>query len=317
MKKAKWVAKDCEWVVRKNQTKIIGRCPFVSPTDHERFALRILLHHVAGATSFDYLKTYDGICHPTFQAACVARGLLNDQVEYLECLREASQSRGSKQLRALLVIILAYNCPGNVRDIWNELEDDLIDDFLLVMPRDQAISMALKDIDEQLQKVGSNISNFNLPSYEVTERTGSKLLMEHMSFCADSVLQPDVSHLMTAEQLFFYNSVLDAVSLEKENPSSKLFFLDAPAGHGKTFVENALIHKVRSLGKIVLAVASSGIASLLLPHGTTAHSQFKIPIKLFATSTCNISAQSDLARLLIQADMICWDEAPMHPKLGY
>jgi hypothetical protein len=142
--------------------------------------------------------------------------------------------------------------------------------------------------------------------------------MEHMSFCADSVLQPDVSHLMTAEQLFFYNSVLDAVvSLEKENPSSKLFFLDAPAGHGKTFVENALIHKVRSLGKIVLAVDSSGIASLLLPHGTTAHSQFKIPIKLFDMSTCNISAHSDLARLLIQADMICWDEAPMHPKLGY
>ena len=34
----------------------------------------------------------------------------------------------------------------------------------------------------------------------------------------------------------------------------------------------------RSEGKIVLTVASSGIASLLLPGGRTAHSKFKIPV---------------------------------------
>jgi hypothetical protein len=66
VKKAKWVGKDSQWVVRKKTIKVIGRCPFVSPTDHERFALRILLHHVPGAISFEYLKTYDGIIHPTF-----------------------------------------------------------------------------------------------------------------------------------------------------------------------------------------------------------------------------------------------------------
>ena len=315
--KCKWVGKDCEWVERKKNTKVIGRCPFVSPTDHERFALRILLHHVPGATSFYDLKTYEGVVYPSFQAACVLRGLLNDQAEYLECLQEASQSRGSKALRALLVIILVYNCPGNVRNIWDELEDEFIDDFLLLMPREQALSMALQDIDNQLQKLCSNILNFDLPRYEVTATMGSKLVTEHMSFCAESAQQLEVCHLMTAEQRQFYDTVLDAVEFEKKDPRSKLFFLDAPAGHGKTFVENALIHKVRSMGKIVLAVASSGIASLLLPHGTTAHSQFKIPIQLLDTSTCNVSAQSDLAQLLIHADMICWDEAPMHPKLGY
>ena len=114
------------------------------------------------------------------------------------------------------------------------------------------------------------------------------------------------------------DALLEAVlAVETDVTKSKLFFLDAPAGYGKTFVENAIINKVRGLGKIVLAVASSGIASLLLPHGTTAHSQFKIPINLTETSTCAISAQSDLAELLRKAHMICWDEAPMHNKLGY
>jgi hypothetical protein len=316
-KECRWDGKNSQWIKRKNVIKVIGRCPFVSPTDHERFALRILLHHVPGATSFAYLKTYEQVEYPTFQAACVARGLLNDEVEFLNCLREAAQSSSSKQLRSLMVTILAYNCPGNVMTLWNEMKDEFINDFTLNMSEEDATSMALKDIDDQLQKVGSSINHFDLPRYQLTVANRSKLITEHKSFCLESRGKPDCSNLMTAEQLEFYQSVLDAIDLEKETPTSKLFFLDAPAGYGKTFVENALIHKVRSMGKIVLAVASSGIASLLLPHGTTAHSQFKIPINLSNTSTCSVSAQSDLASLLKEADMICWDEAPMHHKLGY
>jgi hypothetical protein len=129
---------------------------------------------VPGSTSFNDLKSYHNITYNTFQAACVARGLLNDEVEYLECLREASQSRGGKNLRALLVNILAYNCPSNVARIWNELQEDFIEDFH-TLPRDVAISMALRDIDEQLQKCGFNIKNYDLPEYEVPLYIGSKL----------------------------------------------------------------------------------------------------------------------------------------------
>jgi len=37
---------------------------------------------------------------------------------------------------------------------------------------------------------------------------------------------------------------------------------------------------LRSKGQIVLTVASSGIAALLIPGGRTAHSRFAIPINL-------------------------------------
>ncbi|GBC01666.1 hypothetical protein RclHR1_04290002 [Rhizophagus clarus] len=46
--------------------------------------------------------------------------------------------------------------------------------------------------------------------------------------------------------------------------------------------------------KIALAVASSGIAALLLDGGRTAHSRFKIPIPLTESSLLNISNQSEL-----------------------
>ena len=51
-----------------------------------------------------------------------------------------------------------------------------------------------------------------------------------------------------------------------------MFFLSAPGGYGKTFPIEALLSTVRGMGKIVLAVASSGIAAELLEGGQTAHS---------------------------------------------
>ncbi|KAG5054685.1 hypothetical protein JHK85_007195 [Glycine max] len=45
---------------------------------------------------------------------------------------------------------------------------------------------------------------------------------------------------------------------------------------------------LRAKKQIVIMVASSGIASLLLPGGRIAHSKFKIPVPIFEDSTCNI-----------------------------
>ncbi|OMO93711.1 DNA helicase PIF1, ATP-dependent [Corchorus olitorius] len=82
-------------------------------------------------------------------------------------------------------------------------------------------------------------------------------------------------------------------------------------GTGKTFLWNTIIAGIRSVGKIALAVASSGIASLLLPGGRTAHSRFKIPSTIQECSTCTISKGTQLAKLINSAALIVWDEAPM------
>jgi hypothetical protein len=70
----------------------------------------------------------------------------------------------------------------------------------------------------------------------------------------------------------------------------------------------------RSKGDIVLAAASSGIASLLLPGGRTAHSKFKIPVPTLENSTCNIDGDSDHWELFKQTKLFIWDEAPMCHK---
>ncbi|CAN0926291.1 ATP-dependent DNA helicase PIF1 [Linum grandiflorum] len=68
---------------------------------------------------------------------------------------------------------------------------------------------------------------------------------------------------------------------------------------------------------IALVVASSGIATTLLPGGVTAHSRFKIPIDVDHSSTCAIKKGTALARLIEQATLIVWDEAPMVHRLSF
>jgi hypothetical protein len=61
----------------------------------------------------------------------------------------------------------------------------------------------------------------------------------------------------------------------------------------------------------VLIVASSGVASLLLPNGRTTHSRFRIPIDIDELSICDIKRGTQLANLIISTDLIIWDEALM------
>ena len=66
---------------------------------------------------------------------------------------------------------------------------------------------------------------------------------------------------------------------------------------------------------IVLCVASSGIAALLLIGGRTAHSMFHIPIQLYDGKTCSIKKGTHLADLMKIVNAIIWDEVPMQDRL--
>ncbi|XP_052176579.1 uncharacterized protein LOC127790890 [Diospyros lotus] len=93
-----------------------------------------------------------------------------------------------------------------------------------------------------------------------------------------------------------------------------MFFVYGYGGTSKTFVWKTLSAALRSKGEIMLNVASSGIASLLLPGGRTAHSRFAILLNLKEDSTCNIKQGSPLADLIIRNSLIIWDEPPIMNK---
>lgn len=58
-----------------------------------------------------------------------------------------------------------------------------------------------------------------------------------------------------------------------------VFMKDAPTGTGKTFTEKVICAELRARGKLVLCVASTGIAAFQLPGGWTAHSMSILPFE--------------------------------------
>ena len=153
---------------------------------------------------------------------------------------------------------------------------------------------------------GINNDNNNLEQLIQEERLSYNIAQ------LESILSNNIP-LLNEDQHNIYNTIMQAV----EQDSSQCFFIDGPGGTGKTFLYNTILAKIRLHGEIALPVASSGIAALLINGGRTAHTRFKIPIKLNEFSTCNISRGSKEAHLINMAKLFIWDEAPMMHKFAF
>jgi DNA replication protein DnaC len=67
----------------------------------------------------------------------------------------------------------------------------------------------------------------------------------------------NIKNRLNDDQRNAYETILNVVT----NKEGKLFFMYGSGGTGKTFVWTTLMSCLRGQGKIMLAVASSGIAS--------------------------------------------------------
>ncbi|GKF74214.1 DNA helicase, partial [Tanacetum coccineum] len=149
---------------------------------------------------------------------------------------------------------------------------------------------------------GKSVKEFGLPTplEHLLKDLKNKLLMEEKNYKRDVLLQESA----------LYNLIMNA----SEQSRQEMLFVYGHGGTGKTFLWKTIISSLRSQGKIVLAVASSGIASLLLPVRRTTHSRFKLPLELTDESICHAKKHSQLGNFLIETDLIIWDEAPMNDK---
>ena len=156
--------------------------------------------------------------------------------------------------------------------------------------------MALADIEEGLRPHGKSLKGLGLPEPCAANLPGAqpnKMLLAELSYDR-AQLQCQVDRgapLLNADQQAVVSRVKAAIDSFRPGHADftqpKLFFIDGPGGTGKTFTYNHLLAWTRAQGKVALAVASSGLAALLLEGGTTAHYRFKVPVRqLHDTSTC-------------------------------
>ena len=126
--------------------------------------------------------------------------------------------------------------------------------------------------------------------YKISGQTGEmnrdyyrQLTEERKIIVSDEDIK--LAESLNAEQMEGFNEILDHVMTNR----GKVFFVDGPGGTGKTYLYRALLARVRSTDCIAIATATSGIAASIMPGGRTAHSRFKIPIKLEDNYVCNFT----------------------------
>jgi hypothetical protein len=328
-----WKVASCLWSRRKHNkiSRIIGRMYFISPSDTERFSMRLLLLHTPGATCYNDLRTNNNILYPTFQACAMARGLLANDKCWLETINEAAgHTTNIQKLRLLFVMILIFGCPSNPGDIWNKHKNNFSEDFLYqertrlndpkIEINESITNAALFEIDKLLRKYNRSLSDFaGMPSLPADYIQNTHLynndepnqyIRNHTQYDRNTLkIFADACIKQLNKQ---QKEVFDALTQDNlTNVNGSVYFVDGPGGTGKTFLYNTILAHKRAQGKIAIAVASSGIAANLLDGGATAHSTLKIPLQIFNNSTCKMNADSEFADMIRRADLIIWDEAVM------
>ena len=124
--------------------------------------------------------------------------------------------------------------------------------------------------DELATTLGKTLLDYGLP--EPDHGLAAELHIEAIRLIGDQLetylpaLQEKLKAAiptLNADQRIARDAIFDAYKVGNHG----IFFIDGLGGTGKTYLENIILQSVRSKNDIVLVVASSGIAALLLDKG--------------------------------------------------
>ncbi|XP_057248163.1 uncharacterized protein LOC104903158 [Beta vulgaris subsp. vulgaris] len=169
----------------------------VTPGAGEKFYLRTLLNYVKGVTCYEDIRVVDGVVHPTFKEACYARGLLDDDKEYVDAIVEKT---------------------------WHLLSEDILHRQRTIL-RDQALHLsdeqlqnyALAEIEAKLQSNGSTLRRFSEMPYPddlIVLEGQNKLIMDELSYDRGKQNEEfqQLFQGLTIEQTGIFQEIMDAVS---------------------------------------------------------------------------------------------------------
>ena len=84
---------------------------------------------LAGAVSFQDLRTVNGVVHETFKDACIALRLCEDDNQWRDCLDEAKQYARPRQIRNLFCKILVNCFPSKPQELYLRYKECMEEDF--------------------------------------------------------------------------------------------------------------------------------------------------------------------------------------------
>ncbi|XP_074297857.1 uncharacterized protein LOC141628648 [Silene latifolia] len=329
-----WKKELRKWSLRERGFSI-GRLQHVTPNCGELYFMRIMLNFAKGPTCYEDIRTVDRVVYPTYREACYALGLLGDDKEYIDAIEEASDWGSGVYLRRLFATLLLSGTISRPEFVWEKTWRLLSDDILhrqrrisnrpvynislteLTLTDAELKNYALYDIEASLQRNGSTLRRFDgmpFPDSLAAVNHVNTLLADELSYDKE-LLHEEHKQListMTDEQRSVYNEIMDAVQIGKGG----IFFVYGYGGTGKTFIWRTLCAALRSVGEIVLPVASVVSFCNIVTQWTTKRIlDLAFPQSLLRIlHVLELKLEADLSELLIRTKLIIWDEAPMTHK---
>uniref|UniRef100_A0ABD2WBL0 ATP-dependent DNA helicase n=2 Tax=Trichogramma kaykai TaxID=54128 RepID=A0ABD2WBL0_9HYME len=259
---------ESKWQKRVKHIKSIGRMYTVNPSQIELFHLRILLLHIKGATSFDDLKTVNGVVHDTFSAACLAHGFIEDDEEWTRAMTEASTFMMPKQLRRLYVRILIHCNPIHPDKLWNDFKNAMSEDFLKHYDNNVSYAKAINDIHSILQMEGKNMNDFpqlhmlaQAYPYQPDEQNINDQCAQY-----STIGQDRLNNLNDQQKLICDKIISQVLNGSATDSDDNCFFINGVGGSGKTYLYETLWYILKGHKKNIVTMAFTGIAATLLPH---------------------------------------------------
>ena len=255
-------SKPCDWKPKVRKTGTLGYLQVVSPlsNDRERYYVSLLLQHVRGPESFDDLK----LGHDTFEEACLELGIIGSDPEYINNFLSAGQNPDvNRESFAQLLSTKSIPFPSQfISDVFRFLAADLNEDhrrkhgFILyenesvrdladVAMMERAYLLFLIDNivpDMTMEDMNFSASDIVLcDSFVAPPLVRDNALDPSFGYDHDyrhTSADPEVHEMqlsrLTPVQRSHFETITKAV-LEGPDDGKNIFFLDAPAGSGKTF----------------------------------------------------------------------------------
>ncbi|XP_048604780.1 uncharacterized protein LOC125582234 [Brassica napus] len=199
---------------------------------------------IRGPTSYEDIRTVDGVfLYHTYEDACYALGLMDDDKEFIEAIKDASDCSSATYARKLFARMLVSKSLSQPHVVWEATWEYLTDDILYKKRREtgrpdmnltieQIKNIALTEIENHLLSNGRSLKKW-APHAKARkfwrDYNGNRLIDDELNYVVEDQLKENerLMAMITDEQRGVYEQILDAVL----NDSGGVFFL---YGYGGT-----------------------------------------------------------------------------------
>ncbi|CAH1412619.1 unnamed protein product [Lactuca virosa] len=163
---------------------------------YAEFPTKILLNKVKGPKSFEEIRTVNGEEYSSFRDACYALGLLDDDKEYIDAIKEASHSGSGFYLRFLFATLLMCNSMSKPEVVWENTCEYLADEILynqrqrfkspdLSLNEVQLKNLNLFEIEQVLLRNNLSLKNYKnmpIPDVDYVSSSNNRLIIEELDY---------------------------------------------------------------------------------------------------------------------------------------